>query len=143
MGLEPPQMAMIRQLVILPFIIPYMYLVYKWHFNIDYKDLHISWNTSFWNSCGKIAIELILSMITLGIYTPLAWVRLYKYFADRTTAIGTDRKYKFGYDIDQKSDFLFIWGQILLTIITLGIYYPWALCSVGKRLLSKTYLQED
>ena len=89
-----------------------------------------------------IAFEILLTIITLGIYFPIAMIRLYKYFADKTIANGTDRKLKFGYDIDPLNDFLFIWGQTLLTIITLGIYYPWAFCKIGKRILSKTYLTE-
>lgn len=134
--------TIIQQFVMLIIMIPYIYTFYKWMVDVDYKDYHISWNTKFWNSCGKILIEMLLTIITVGIYAPLAWVRLYNYFADRTIATSPDRQYKFGYDIDQKNDFLFIWGQLLLAIITIGIYYPWALCKVGKRLLSKTYLQE-
>jgi uncharacterized membrane protein YjgN (DUF898 family) len=140
---QMPSILLIQQLVMMIIMIPYMYLFYKWMVNIDYKDFNISWETSFWNSCGKIAIEILLTMITIGIYMPLAMLRLYKYFTDRTIAGTNDRKLKFGYDIDQLSDFLFIWGQTLLTIITLGIYYPWAFCKIGNRILGKTYLIED
>jgi hypothetical protein len=74
---------------------------------------------------------------------PMAILRLYKYFSEKTIATSPERKLKFGYAIDQLNDFLFIWGQTLLTIITLGIYYPWAFCKIGKRVLSKTYLREE
>lgn len=133
---------LIQQLITVIIMIPYMYFVYKWMVNIDYKDFNITWETSFWSSCSKIAFEILLTIITLGIYFPLAIIRLYKYFADKTIANENDRKLKFGYDIDLLNDFLFIWGQTLLTIITLGIYYPWAFCKIGKRILSKTYLTE-
>lgn len=136
-------LIIIQQIVYYLILIPYMYLVYKWMVNVDYKEFNISWKTDFWSSCGKIAVEMILSIITLGIYGPLAMVRLYKYFTDRTFADSDEKKFTFGYDIDQLNDFLFIWGQILLTIITLGVYYSWAFCKIGNRLLSKTYIQED
>ncbi len=136
-------LIIVEELLFLIIMIPYMYLVYKWAVNIDYKEYNISWETDFWNSCGKIAIELILSIITIGIYGPLAMIRLYKYFTDKTIAKANERKLKFGYDIDNLNDFLFIWGQLLLTIITLSIYYPWACCKIGKRILSKTYLEEN
>lgn len=139
---QPFSFMLIQQLITVIIMIPYMYFVYKWMVNIDYKDFNITWKTSFWISCGKIAFEILLTIITLGIYFPMAMIRLYKYFADKTIANGTDRKLKFGYDIDPLNDFLFIWGQTLLTIITLGIYYPWAFCKIGKRILSKTYLTE-
>jgi uncharacterized membrane protein YjgN (DUF898 family) len=135
--------VVIEQVVMLFIIIPYMYLVYKWSVNINYKDFHITWETGFWESCGKIAIELILSIVTFGIYFPMAYIRLYKYFSQRTIVESTDGKRYFGYDMDQLNDFLLIWGQTLLTIITLGIYYPWAICKIGKRVLGKTYLMEN
>jgi uncharacterized membrane protein YjgN (DUF898 family) len=138
-----PSVFVFQQLVMIFIMIPYMYLVYKWMVNVDYKSFTISWHTNFWNSCGKIAIEVILSIITFGVYGPLAMLRLYKYFAERTIAESDEKKLGFGYDIDQANDFLFIWLQMLLIFITLGIYYPWAFCKIGKRILSKTYLIEN
>lgn len=142
-GVPAPSFMIIQQLVTMLIMIPYTYLVYKWMIDIEYKDYKIAWETNFWNSCGKIAVEMVLAIITLGIYMPLAMVRLYKYFAGKTTASKDDEKLMFGYDIQQLNDFLFIWGQTLLTIITLGIYYPWAMCKIGKRIIGNTYLQEE
>jgi len=68
---------------------------------------------------------------------------LYKYFADKTLAISDERTLKFGYDINQKEDFLFIGKHTLLTIITLGLYYPWAFCEITNRIVSRTYLVEE
>ena len=48
-----------------------------------------------------------------------------------------------GYDGDQVNDFLFMWKQILLTIITVGIYFPWALTRIAQRLLSQTFLSTN
>lgn len=135
--------VIIQQLVMLLIMIPYMYFIYRWMVNVDYKEYKISWETNFWNSCGKIALEMLLTIITIGIYMPLAGLRLYKYFADKTTATANDRKLKFGYDIDPLNDFLFVWGQMLLTILTVGIYYPWAYSKIGARILSKTYLLKE
>ncbi len=135
--------VLINQIVVLLIMIPYSYLFYKWLINIDYKDMKISWETEFWPSCGKIALEILLSLITAGIYYPLAIVRLYKYFAEKTRIKGENRELKFAYDIDHGRDFLYLWGQILLTIITAGLYYPWALCKIYKRILSKTYSEEE
>jgi uncharacterized membrane protein YjgN (DUF898 family) len=131
----------IQQVVTIILMIPYLYFVYKWMINIDYKNLNIRWETNFWSACGKISAEIILIVITAGIYMPLAMLRLYKYFSEKTVAIAEDRKLRFGFDIDQLNDFLFIWGQTLLIIITLGIYYPWAFCKIASRISSKTYLE--
>lgn len=137
-----PTMMIIQQIVMNLIMIPYIYLVYKWMFNVDYKEFNIIWKTDFWNACGKIALEIILTIITLGIYGPMALLRLHKYFTEKTVAESTERNLEFGFDIDPLNDFLFLWGQFLLTIITLGIYYPWAFCKIGDRILGKTYIQE-
>jgi uncharacterized membrane protein YjgN (DUF898 family) len=142
-GAVNPDSVIIQQVVMLILMIPYMYFLYKWMVNVAYKNYIITWKTNVWSSCGKIALEMLLSVITVGIYTPLAMLRIYKYFTDRTTAVSIDGEFRFGYDIDQLNDFLFIWGQSLLMIITLGIYYPWAFCKIGNRILGKTFLLKD
>ncbi len=134
--------VIIQQLITVIIMIPYMYLIYKWMVNVDYKDYHISWETDFWPSCGKIGLEMLLTIITVGIYMPLASVRLYKYFAEKTLVADNDNKLRLGYDIESLNDFLLIWGQTLLTIITLGVYYPWAFCKIGNRILGKTYMEK-
>ena len=134
--------TLIYQGVAMIILIPYFYLIYKWMINIQYKDYHIQWQTNFFESCGKILVEVLLIMITLGIYMPLAYLKLFKYFSERTIAQKDNSTLQFGYELDSKNDFLFLWGQMLLTIITLGIYYPWAYSKIGKRVLSKTYVTE-
>lgn len=119
-----------------------LYYFYKWRVDLSYRDYTIQWHTSFWPSLGKIVIEFIITLITLGIYAPLAFMRLYEYFTGKTQAnvIGS-RTLQLGYDIEEMADFLSIWGQVLLTIITLGIYYPWAFCKVTQRILRKSYAE--
>ena len=134
--------SVLYQIFVLIILIPYIYFVYKWSVDIKFKDYTINWETNFWQSSGKILTQICLSIITIGIYYPLATLKLYKYFAERTYARSESNAKTFGYDIEPLDDFLFIWGQTLLTIITLGIYYPWAFCKVRSRILSKTYLEE-
>lgn len=123
-------------------MLTYIYYVYKWFANFNFKGYSIQWETSFWDSVGKIALEAIFSVITLGIYTPLACVKLYQYFTERTIARSDLKCKKLGYDIEPLEDFLFIWGQLLLSIITLGVYYSWAFCKVNERIIGKTYVEE-
>jgi uncharacterized membrane protein YjgN (DUF898 family) len=124
-------------------LIPYYYFVYKWLVDIQYKKYHICWETEFWPSFGKILVEFILVVITVGIYMPAAMVKLYGWFAQRTVAKSEEKNLRFGYELEAGKDFLFIWGQVLLSIITITIYLPWAYAKIGKRILSKTYLAED
>jgi uncharacterized membrane protein YjgN (DUF898 family) len=122
--------------------IPYVYYSNKWKINFKIKNYSIQWETSFWDSATKIAVEILLSLITIGIYAPLALLRLFKYFGERTVVKSPETAKKFGYDLEAKKDFVFIWKQILLTIITIGMYYPKAICNVGSQIIDKVYIEE-
>jgi uncharacterized membrane protein YjgN (DUF898 family) len=140
---QPQSYQIINQIVFTIILIPYMYYIYKWMVDVRYKEYHIQWDTEALPAMGKIAVEVLLSIITLGIYFPLAFIRLYKYFAEKTKGKAIDgQTIGFGYDADQMNDFLLIWGQMLLTIVTLGIYYPWAICRISQRILSKSYMEK-
>ena len=139
---NPNPMGKYINLFTLPIMIPYIYYLYKWMVNVKFREYTVRWETTFWNSIGKILLEIFLTIITVGIYYPLAGLRLYKYFMDRTVAESESGKKGFGYELEARKDFLFLWGQTLLTIITVGIYYPWACCKVTSRILSKTYTEQ-
>lgn len=140
-GHVPTTYTVVQQIITWIIMIPYMYFFYKWMVNIDYKTYSIRWETDFWNSCGKLALEIFLCIITIGIYFPMAMIKLYAYFTEKTIAQSGDVTRRFGFDKDNMNDFLVIWGQTLLTIITLGLYYPWAISKIGNRIFSRTYLE--
>lgn len=127
------------QIIMAFVIIPYTYLFYNWLFNFTYKNYFINWETDFWLACGKIFKELFLSVITLGIYIPMALLNLYKYFIERTVMQSGEGNYSFGFDLDAKKDYIFVLKQTLLSIVSLGFYYPWAICKVGAMVLGKTF----
>ena len=102
------------------------------------------WNPDSFPAAGKITIELILAVTTLSIYFAMAFIRLYRYFAEHTKSNIVDGKQiTMGYVGDQFSDFKFMWEQILLTVITVGFYYPWAFSRIASRVLNQTYLSID
>jgi uncharacterized membrane protein YjgN (DUF898 family) len=101
-------------------------------------------DTDFFPKTGKMVIELVLAVLTLGFYFPMAFIRLYRYFTEHTRSnVIEGKQINMGYDGDQVADFLFMWGQILLTLITCGIYYPWAFSRVAQRLLTQTFISVD
>ncbi|HLP04189.1 MAG TPA: DUF898 family protein [Paludibacter sp.] len=136
---EPKSLDLPMQAVTQLLMIPYIYFFYKWKVNISYKGYLVKWETDAWKSCGTIFVQMLLIIITLGIYYPLGYLRIYKYFAERTVATSEHGIKRFGYDLEPVDDFLYIWGQILLSIITIGIYVPWALCNIMKRVLGKSH----
>jgi len=123
-------------------VVCFSYYYYKWFVNLSHKGYDIKWETEFWPSAQQILIQTVLSVITLGIYSPVASLRLYAYFLGKTVARNETSVKKFGYDLAPGNDFLFIWGQVLLCIITIGIYFPWAYCKISDYVLGKTFVEE-
>lgn len=141
---QSPDFLPVYQLIVMFSLIPNVYLVLNWMVDIRYKDYIFRWDTEFFPATGKIAIELLLAVITFGIYFPMAYLRLYRYFIAHTKSnIINGQQILLGYDGDQLSDFFFMWGQILLTVITLGFYYPWAFSRTVQRVLTQTYLETE
>ena len=168
----------IYQVMVLSSLVTIIYLTFKWMVVIRYKDYLIRLDTGFFQAMWKIAIELVLAVflvfiftwlvslstvfwlnfdfvpttgkiifelvlgvLTLGFYFPMAFIRLFRFFSEHTKSNVVDSKQiTMGYDGDQVTDFLYMWKQILLTIITLGIYFPWAFIRIAQRLLSQTFL---
>ena len=124
-------------------LVPFMYLMYKWYVDFAWNDVTIAWKAGFWPSCGFILGQLLLTVITAGIYWPAATVRLYRYFAGKTAfSRGEAEIGRLGFDGSIGKGFGLFWGQTLLCIITVGIYLPWGLAAMGRWLASGTYYEE-
>jgi uncharacterized membrane protein YjgN (DUF898 family) len=122
-------------------LLPYMYFSYKWTVNIKVKNYIINWRTEALPSIGKMALEISLTFLTFVIYMPAAILKLYKYFMDRTVADDGTQQRKFGFDLELKKDFLLLWKEMLLSMVTLGLYFPWAFCNINKAIFGKTYIE--
>jgi uncharacterized membrane protein YjgN (DUF898 family) len=124
-------------------VVPYIYWVYKWVVNITFKEYLITWETSAIPSLGKIFMEMALTLVTVGIYYPAAIAKLYGYFMDRTIVSKMDFKvYSFNVELNYFKVWKFLWIQILLTLITCGIYGAWAYCNVCALILNNTSLSK-
>jgi len=142
--LQSQNFLLIYQLIVMFSLVPNIYLILKWMVDFRYKDYLIRWDTEFFPATGKIALELVFAVITFGIYFPMAYIRLYRYFTEHTKSnVVNEKQISLGYDGDSLSDFLFMWGQILLTVVTLGFYYPWAFSRIAQRVLTQTFLETD
>lgn len=119
----------------------YEALYIKWYINMTYGRKRIMSSVQ----CGKagwfIFGQLLLSGITLCLYLPMAALRIWRYYATRTV-IGEDNIEKIlGFSMTPKRDYFFILGQMLLTAITLGIYFPWGYARTMSRLIRQTYVE--
>jgi uncharacterized membrane protein YjgN (DUF898 family) len=120
-------------------MIPYCYFVYKWAVHFSYKDFIIKWDTDAIPAMMTIFTQFILSVITLGIYWPVAFAKLYEYFVNRTVLIKNDRTvYILNADLDYGKTWRVTWGQTLLILVTCGIYGAWAACRLAGIYINNT-----
>ena len=118
---------------------PYLYLVYRWYVDFESSGARIRWRTKFWPSCGFILGQICLTAITLGIYWPAAFLKIYKYFAERTVLESGDAELgRLYFEGKLGEGFLLLWGQCLLSIVTLGIYLPWAIAKTNVWLIGQS-----
>jgi hypothetical protein len=165
-GGSPTTVTLLVLLFYIVFLIALMffvYLNYKWLVQIRWNGRTILWKTDFWKSVGMIVGQTLLSIVTVFIYLPAASLRLYRYFTARTVMLSADsgaqpedaasRKPRsgtqdagdeighLGFDGPLGRGFLVIWGQLLLTIITIGIYLPWAYARIFRWVAKYTYYE--
>jgi len=144
--LNPFQSFMLQLLVQLVFwsvFAAYVYSVYRWFFtNLRYGLRSVFWTTQFWPSVSTIWIQIFVSAVTLGVYLPAAYIKLYRYFVGRTV-VGNESgpAVRLGFRGRTGKGFGLLWGQLLLTVITLGFYTPWAIAKAGRWFLSNTYVE--
>jgi hypothetical protein len=124
-------------------LLPYTYLAIRWAVNIRFRDFHITLEAAFPRSILVLFVQYLLMIVTLYVYYPVASLKIYAYFLGRTRARGESASAGFGFDGDFTRGFFLIWGQTLLTLITLGVYYPWAVAKVGNWLLSHVYIETE
>lgn len=122
--------------------LPILYtLVIKWMVDGEFNGYKIKLNAKVFPMIGYLFMHLILAIITVGIYFPMFYLRIYKYTLQHVGCTNdAGESITLDYDIEPASDFLFMWGQLLLVIVTVGFYTPWAYSKVMKRILGKTSL---
>ena len=136
-------LQLLAQLIFWSFFAAYLYLIYRWFFtNLRYGGKSLSWTTSFWPSVSMFWIQILLSILTLGVYLPAAYIRIYRYLVGHSE-IRTEQKLqgRLGFRGQAGRGFGLLWAQMLLTAVTLGVYAPWALAKVGRWFLSNTYVE--
>ena len=136
-------------------IVPFLFYYLNWLINVRFGSNRIEFRRSMSELAGFIIPQILLSIITIGIYYPAAMIKIYRFiiegsvFCDEsgTDEIGTDEigaeKGGFGFDGETSKGFGLLWGQGLLTLITAGIYAPWAIAKVGNWWLNNTCIEEQ
>ncbi len=144
----PPQTGgLFYFLLLLPIASFYVYLLYRWIIDITINGITVRLKANhIINGAGYILGQLLLSIITLGFYFPAASIRIYHLFIRHSELIqadGTPAPVRIGYTPCISKDYLYFLIQGILTILTLGIYGSWAVANIYRRILTRTYIEEE
>ena len=117
----------------------------QWAINLKHDTSQIWFETEFFEGFGIILLQLFLSLITFGIYAPVAFAKIYMFVLSKTIINDeeTMKRKQLLAEFDFGKLFLVVWGQILLTIVSLGVYLPWAYCRIVSYYARNTYLNDQ
>lgn len=119
-------------------LIPYL-IIGKWRFLLSrssYCNVRFKFVGDFKSLLTMWIKSVLLTIVTVGLYTPVLQNKLQKYIADNSR-FGT---LAFGYNGTNK-DYFKIWLKcLLLTICTLGIYSFWFTAKINRYIWSHTTL---
>lgn len=116
----------------------YSFFMYKWYINFTFGNQDIKLEVQALKAIGFIFGQLILTLITFGIYAFAAEVTIFKYFTNKTILIDRSTSLTTPVYFVGKTGkgFGLLLGQTLLCIITIGIYIPWAYANIQNWFIS-------
>jgi uncharacterized membrane protein YjgN (DUF898 family) len=112
-------------------------LITVWVIDLEYDGKRISYRGGIGRLVGKMMVELLLSFITLGIYTPVAMYGVARYAINK---IGYGENGQLVQSGKKLSFFGWAWLQMVLCAVTLGIYTPWAYAKLLNLIVDETSL---
>ena len=138
-----PLLALAVAVVELFFVSLYAVLLYGWTINLTYGDKIVALRWSTLSAVGFVMGQIFLTLLTCGLYAPMAELRTMRYVAERCVVMSPDGEEKsMGLRLRSWSDWAWLWGQVLLLVITLGLYLPWYYAKVMNRFGGRLYVEE-
>lgn len=122
-----------------------LFFLYRWYINFIFGNETVKFAATFGETVLFFVVQYILTFITLGIYAFAFEVKLIKFLTEKTEVVdmttGTERFPVFSGGIGE--GFLLFLGQGLLSLITLGIYAPWAIAKVGNWVINNIEVTDN
>ena len=140
-GGDPPVWFYVAFPAVYLVIAMFVSLYIKWFINFSYGPKRITADVKFWHSSWFLFGQMLLLVATLGLYTPMFILRTHRYYVGRLVLGDEIVEDKFGFSMSSWRDYFYVLGQLLLAIITIGIYGAWAYANIMTRLLSKSFVE--
>ena len=130
-------------IIVLSLVLTWIYL--RWLINFEFSGYRIRFTGEQTDTMLFLLGQILLTIITAGIYGPAAWLRIYRFVAGHTAFQDESGQTKatLGFDGPVGEGFLLFWGQGLLLIITIGFIGPWVMARLSNWVLNRTCLDGD
>lgn len=129
-------------LVAIAVMAPFLYLVYAWMVQFSWKGLKIRWTTQVLPASAVVLGQLVLTLLSLGLWWPGATLVLYRYFARHTVVEDeAGAVVRFDFEGAIREGWGYLWVQSLLTLVTLGFYGAWSGPNVTRWIASRTTVE--
>ncbi len=103
----------------------YIFYLLKWFINLRYYEYDVTFNAKSISTISFIFFQIFLSILTLFIYLPMALVKIYQLIISKIKIDNYSENIpKLTSSFDKKESYNFIGKQLLLSLVTLGIYLP-------------------
>jgi len=131
---------------IIAFIMLTSYIFYylRWLINFTYSDFDITLNAKANKSITFLLGQELLTILTLFIYLPTAIIKIIQHFASKIRIDNyTEKSYKIITEFETIKSWKYLGLQILLSIITFGIYLPWAYCNILRYIFERIVIEKE
>ncbi len=108
-----------------------------WIINLKYKDYDINFNDLEFKDYLRFGGELTLGALTLGFYSPKAFMNITDLLLSKLNVHSGAAKFEFKFEGNTGEGYKLILIEGLLSLITLGIYSPFAIEKIYKWYFSK------
>lgn len=118
-------------------------LLARWMLKVSYGDKVLSANFTTFGATLFLIEQSALSILTLGLYSPMMWLRIVQYFLSATSLGEGRERVRLGMRLRSWRDWAYVWGQTLLVVVTLGIYTPWFYARLMNRFVPRIYIDSE
>ncbi len=122
--------------------LPASYFTFKWMCDIVYLDQRWQLRSSVWNDLLFFLQMAILTLLTFGLYLPMAMIKIYAYLVHGIRLKARGKQPMIQYRSEDWTDYSFVLKNLIFCVITFGFYVPWAVCNTIQYLLNRTYFLE-
>lgn len=123
---------------------PFLFFYVSWCCDFKVGTHRISLETQPDQASKVIALQLALSAITLGLYVPVAILRIWDFLAKKTiVSDGTAKTGSIGFTGNTLRGYTLLLGNALLCVITFGVWTPWGIASITHFLTHNTFVTSE